>query len=209
MISRIHDIQACIDNASGMANSHVMHRTMTPILILLCATLLSGHACADETLWRRIQQEENIILLMRHSYVEPGDGHVYDPSGNCQGERLISPAGRQHAARVGEAFATRQLQPRVLSSPLCRARDTARIAFGRAELMTQLRPVQNPTDTVPLQQATRSALRQLRGKQPVVVVSHQPTIDALTLELINIGDVVVGKIGTDGDIEVIGQLSIQ
>jgi len=184
-------------------------RNLIRLTAVYTVLLMCPPALADDALWQRIQQEDNIVLLMRHSYVGPGNGTVWDKSGKCQGERLISSEGKLHAQRIGKQFASRQLQPQVLSSPLCRAKDTAKIAFGESKLVPPLRPVRNASDEEVAQQTTRQLLLDMRGKQPVVMVSHQPTIDALTLELISIGDVVVGKVTDDGEIDVIGQLKIK
>ena len=43
-------------------------------------------------------------------------------------------AGREQARKIGEVFRAREVPiARVLSSPVCRCLDTARLAFGRAE----------------------------------------------------------------------------
>ncbi len=75
------------------------------------------------------------LLMMRHAQTEPGVG---DPPsfriGDCRTQRNLSDAGRQQAARVGEAFRAAGVRIRsVRSSQWCRCKDTAEAAFGRHE----------------------------------------------------------------------------
>lgn len=53
----------------------------------------------------------------------------------CSTQRNLSEEGRRHARRIGEEFRKRQIPVgRVLSSPWCRCQETARLAFGTAEI---------------------------------------------------------------------------
>ena len=42
--------------------------------------------------------------------------------------------------------------------------------------------------------------------KPIVFVSHRPNIDQLTMELIDDGDLLVGKVDAEGRIEVLGKM---
>ena len=57
----------------------------------------------------------------------------------CEGQRNLSRQGRQDATQLGQAF-TRLGIPvgQVRTSPFCRCKDTARLAFGRFEIDQQL-----------------------------------------------------------------------
>lgn len=51
---------------------------------------------------------------------------------NCETQRNLSAEGRRQATAIGEAFRALSVPVgTVLSSPYCRCRDTARLAFGR------------------------------------------------------------------------------
>lgn len=43
---------------------------------------------------------------------------------------MLTPEGRAFARRIGEAFARQLIKPTVITSPMCRCRETAHIAFG-------------------------------------------------------------------------------
>ena len=94
---------------------------------------------------------------------------------------------------------------------MCRCKETARIAFGGFATDQGLR--QSPagdTEAQEVFQATATALlRKHRGKQPIVFVNHRPNIDAMTMELIDIGELLVGAVGEDGDTEVLGKIRVE
>ncbi len=89
----------------------------------------SRASTAEEAAWAALAAGG--IALFRHA-LAPGTG---DPPGfrleECSTQRNLSAEGRAQAARIGSAFRARGIAiGSVLSSPWCRARDTARIAFG-------------------------------------------------------------------------------
>ena len=67
---------------------------------------------------------------MRHTQPAGGNPLAWDASGNCKGESMLTAEGKAHARKIGEEFAKHGIKPTVISSPMCRCRDTARIAFG-------------------------------------------------------------------------------
>ena len=71
----------------------------------VCAGLASFAAHADEALWKSLQSTPNLVVFVRHAQPAP------------------------------ETFRQRGIEPVVISSPMCRCRDTARLAFGDAMQM--------------------------------------------------------------------------
>ena len=72
---------------------------------------------------------------MRHAATEPGLG---DPPGfrlgDCATQRNLSDAGRADAQRIGERLRRERVPiARVYTSPWCRCRETAMLAFGSAQ----------------------------------------------------------------------------
>ncbi len=58
---------------------------------------------------------------------------------HCDGQRNLSPQGRQDAAVLGQAFSRLGIRVgQVLTSPFCRCKDTARLAFGRFDIEQRL-----------------------------------------------------------------------
>ena len=119
--------------------------------------------------------------------------------------------GRDQAKAVGAVFAKHGVTPVVISSPMCRCTETAQIAFGKHLTDPGLR--QRPAEDVQGQEAFQAVARALlsehRGESPIVFVNHRPNIDALTMELIDIGELLVGTITEEGEIEILGKIRLQ
>jgi hypothetical protein len=104
---------------------------------LLAAAAWPLAAAADET--ESALRAGGVVACVRHA-LAPG---TYDPPGfrlgDCSTQRNLDDEGRAQARRIGEWFARRSLRPaRVRSSPWCRCIDTARLAFGDAEVWQAL-----------------------------------------------------------------------
>ena len=99
------------------------------------ATVVAPAAwAAEDDAWRRLRQGTYVILI-RHASTLPGLG---DPPNfrldDCATQRNLSDEGRAEARRLGERFrAERVPVARVYTSPWCRCRETAMLAFGKAE----------------------------------------------------------------------------
>jgi phosphohistidine phosphatase SixA len=171
---------------------------------------LATTAHADETLWTRIANEPNVVVLTRHMQSAGGKALVWDETGGCKGEAILTAVGRTQAGKLGEAFAARSIKPFVISSPMCRCRDTATIAFGHALLDEDLREIA-AADTERLGAFDRKAsalLLRHRGRAPIVFISHRPNIELLTMVLVEEGELVVGKVSDSGDVEVLGRMRL-
>ena len=172
----------------------------------------ASQAMADDALWKKLETESNLVVLMRHTQPAGGNPLTWDESGSCKGESMLTPDGKAHAKRIGEAFASHGVKPRVISSPMCRCRDTARIAFGD-DLVTDesLREVAS-ADSDRMKRFERKAYSLVaanRGSVPLVLVNHRPNIDLLTMELIDEGDLLVGRANANGEIDVLGKMKVR
>jgi broad specificity phosphatase PhoE len=150
-------------------------------IAFLLLLFLSAPAIASEALWSLLKGGGQVILI-RHAVTTPGSG---DPPGmrldDCSTQRNLSDEGRQHARRIGEEFRKRQIPvERVLSSPWCRCLETARLAFGKAEVARPLDNLFGRHENRDRQiRELRSLLNAPRGTN-LVLVSHGSTILALT-----------------------------
>jgi broad specificity phosphatase PhoE len=126
------------------------------------------------------------VLLMRHAATEPGLG---DPKGyrleDCVTQRNLSDEGRAQARRVGERLKReRVVIERVYTSPWCRCRETAMLAFGEAEEWNPLSSFFDfPDREAEYSESVKKRLaaydrRGMRGN--VVMVTHNVNIAALT-----------------------------
>jgi broad specificity phosphatase PhoE len=142
--------------------------------------VLAPRAMAEVTdVWTRLRQG-GLAILMRHAATVPGLG---DPPGfrldDCATQRNLSEAGRGHARRVGERFRAERVPiAKVYTSPWCRCRDTATIAFGAAEDWEPLSSVfDHPHEEPKYTERVKKRIAQLaRRGGNVVMVTHNVNI---------------------------------
>ena len=182
------------------------------VAIFLLLNVFATHAWANDLLWEKLRTEANLVVLMRHTQPAGGNPLTWDESGNCKGESMLTAAGKAHARKVGEEFAKHGIKPTVISSPMCRCRDTARIAFGDAVVTdAALREIASadPERSNAFERKAQSLIGSHRGSSPVVFISHRPNIDLLSLELIGEGELLVGRANEKGELDVLGKISVQ
>jgi phosphohistidine phosphatase SixA len=147
------------------------------------------------------------ILCLRHGKTDQG---VQDTQGtnfdDCSRQRNLSAEGREQAAQLGKQFAGAKVPiGDVLSSPFCRNKDTAQLAFGRFTLDPAI--IGDTPDAV-------AKLRTLLGTPPpagknTVIISHQKAMTACTgddLYLFVEGATLVMKPRADGTSEMVATI---
>ncbi|MGH7353734.1 MAG: histidine phosphatase family protein [Candidatus Rokuibacteriota bacterium] len=121
--------------------------------------------------------------MIRHGAT---DGTFGDPPGfrldDCATQRNLVDKGREDARRLGRTFTARSIPvTRVLSSAWCRCLETARLAFGRAEVWPPLHSNSRDTQTFPARtREVRAQIGGWRGEGNLVLVSHAILIRAFT-----------------------------
>ncbi len=177
------------------------------ILILLMFSLVS-EAHADERLWAALRSGAAVAMI-RHA-VAPGIG---DPDhfrlDDCATQRNLSAEGQRQAQAIGAAFRANDITAaQVLSSRWCRCLDTARLLdLGTVQPFPPLDSFfSTPERSASQTTALRERLQQDRAGQPLVLVTHQVNITALTGVVPGSGEMVVIRPKTDGGVEVLGRL---
>lgn len=149
------------------------------------AGTLAPRAFAEDDTWRRLRAG-GLVILMRHAATVPGLG---DPQGyrldDCATQRNLSDAGRDEARRVGERFRAERVRvARVYTSPWCRCRETAMLAFGRAEDWEPLSSIFDfPHRESEYSERVRKRIAGYARRNPggnVVMVTHNVNIAALS-----------------------------
>jgi phosphohistidine phosphatase SixA len=131
------------------------------------------------------------VVLLRHAQTEPGIG---DPPNfrveQCSTQRNLSADGRAQARRIGQWFTDRKLRASaVRTSPWCRCKDTADIAFGNYTVLQALGSTfDNRSAEAGQTQTLRALLQNVPKGQFEVWVSHQVNITALTGEVPAMGE---------------------
>lgn len=152
-----------------------------PVLILLFVTALPTHAGQSEALEALARGEA--VLMLRHA-LAPGIG---DPDnftlGDCSTQRNLNDTGRAQARAWGPYLASQGIEnARVFTSQWCRCQDTATaMDIGEVTDMPSLNSFfQGRGDRDEQTQATIANVNALPPGPPVVLVSHQVNISALT-----------------------------
>lgn len=134
------------------------------------------------------------VILIRHA-LAPGTGDPQDfRLGDCSTQRNLSSGGRKQAQEIGRLLKTLAIQPAwVHSSQWCRCLETA-------QLMTLAPVKQQPLlnsffrEGDPGRQQTRALaewIHQQPENQPLVLITHQVNITALTSVFPGSGELVV------------------
>jgi phosphohistidine phosphatase SixA len=151
--------------------------------LVALSLLLALPANATEAGWALLR-EGGRVVLMRHAYASGAGEPANFDIAKCNTQRNLSDRGRQQARRIGSLFAARAAPTeRVLSSRLCRALDTARIAFGDGDLeeLDLLDPV--PADEAAAAErktALLGVIGDYSGSGNLVMITDLSVIQALT-----------------------------
>jgi phosphohistidine phosphatase SixA len=179
-------------------------------IILVCFSVsASGFSSDSESeIWKALASG-GYVALLRHA-LAPGTG---DPPefrlGECTTQRNLSDEGRDQASRIGDRFRENGIdRARVFSSQWCRCLETARLLkLGR---VAELAPLNSFFRQFERQESQTEALLQWLDEQeldrPLVWVTHQVNITALTGVYPDSGELVVIHRSGTGDIQVIGTI---
>jgi phosphohistidine phosphatase SixA len=152
------------------------------------------------------------ILIMRHERTEiPAASDDYSkPPTQCTAQRNLSVAGYAGAVETRKVLSVLEIPiGKVLSSPMCRAMDTARLAFGKAE--PEMRLIHH--DNIPgrTSKVSGEEMRALIGElvpgdSNIVLVSHIGNINSAIDTLPSEGEISVVKHEAGGKITVLGMV---
>ena len=154
-----------------------------PALATAMATPTAGDELAGPAFLAALHRG-GFVLYFRHARTDfsQDDTDLSDLS-NCATQRNLSTEGRNQARLIGEAIAALGIPiGEVLSSELCRTRETAELAFGRATLTPDLTSFGTASSEAE-EQERAAALRRLLATPPtpgtnIVLVGHLFNIQA-------------------------------
>lgn len=161
------------------------HSVLTALLVfsLGLISLFAGTAYADESEAWEALREGRAVLMLRHA-LAPGTG---DPANfdvdDCSTQRNLNAEGREQARAWKVYLAEHGVEEaRVFSSQWCRCLDTARgMDVGPVKEMMSLNSFfQNRSNSDMHTQQTIAIVNEMEPGLPVVLVSHQVNITALT-----------------------------
>ena len=189
----------------------MMKRCIFWLLIFMVNMISSAPAfSAGADIWSALKQGGYVILI-RHGAVD-NLSRSTSPDADfegCEGQYNLTDEGRDQVKHLGIALKKRKIPiGDVQASPLCRTRDTARIAFGGFRVFSLLEPLPE-SDLEDRRQRIDAITRVIadhKGRENLVLVTHQPNIDVLTLEVADFATMVVVKPDGKGGFKVIRKL---
>jgi phosphohistidine phosphatase SixA len=190
-----------------MSPTSIKHSSFTFILTagtLLVLAMVNAHASDD--LWNSLREGGKVVLI-RHAPVDRNSGNPLARDPSCVKERNLSGQGKKAARELGERFRKNNIAvTEIMHSPFCRTTETAQLAFGTT----------NPSDLLSLLEvlSTEAAQNQTQelmqfiseysDQRNLVLITHEPNINAISFELMKHLDVLVIEPGGDGDFEELG-----
>lgn len=174
---------------------------MLRLAAVLIAILAAVPAGATEAGWALLRNGGQVVLI-NHAHA-PGSG---DPANfdleDCTTQRNLSDRGRQQARRMGALFFARAAPiAQVLTSRYCRARDTADLAFGEdvVEIFEALDYFEPGSKAEKIQtEAVLERIRGYSGAGNLLMVTHQPNIQALAGVAAREGEAIILSRSSDG-----------
>ena len=166
------------------------------VVSMVAALAVSSGEAADSTLGDQLRRG-GVVLVIRHAATDfsKPDRNPVDLK-DCRTQRNLSAEGRRDARRIGEG--ARRLQLRigaVLSSPFCRTRQTARLAFGRATVSAALLNTIIAEHNATWRRQIRAAHRLLGAKpaagRVTVLVTHGSVVADATGHTLEEGETLV------------------
>lgn len=162
----------------------------------------------DAVLWNSLRSGEHFALL-RHA-IAPGTG---DPPGfrlgSCQTQRNLSQEGQAQAAKIGKLFRENKIKSaQVFSSQWCRCLETAKLLeLGPVQTLAFLNSFFNNYEYRESQtQKLAGWLHEQNLEQPLVLVTHQVNITALTNIYPSSGELVIVRRSKTGEFAVVGTI---
>ncbi len=160
------------------------------------------------------------VIVIRHGRtdesVQTKDESPLDLS-NCTGQLMLNDVGKRQAQAIGEAFKKAEVPVgKVIASTYCRAMETGRLAFGKAEpsdalLLEAFVPA--PGTPVPAPWPQRVELmKELVGAAPAtgtntVLITHFPNVKAMLGVQIGFGDAAIVKPDGHGGATVVARIT--
>ena len=188
-----------------------MNRRWAMGALSACGPWALTHALQASPQAEALIRQGGVVVVFRHADA-PG---TFDPPGfslnDCSTQRNLGTQGREQARQIGQWFAQRGLKPQaVRSSPWCRCQDTARLAFGAAEVWPALGSTVgvSPEDTTARTAQWRQALQAASRRRPgfEVWVTHQFVMSAMTGRSAASGEGWVIGPGPDGAAQILATL---
>lgn len=180
------------------------------LAVMIVLLLPARPASAEQVGWDALKNGAAFVI-MRHA-LAPGTG---DPANfdvdDCATQRNLSDRGRQQARATGELFRSYGIADAdVFTSAWCRCRETAELlALGAVRTLAPLNSFFRQRDRrEPQTTALKDWLQTRSRDKPLVLVTHQVNITALTGIFPTSGEVIFVETGSNGSLRVVDRAVI-
>jgi phosphohistidine phosphatase SixA len=155
----------------------------------------SASSAKDAALAKALKQG-GVVLVMRHAKTENTTDRV-ETIGDCTTQRNLSEEGREQARQIGRDIKALGVPvDKVLASPLCRAKDTADLAFGHSTpLMALLSAGEEATPADERRIRKLRAMTSAPAGSATVLVTHTGNIGGAFDLSVEEGEIVVVRDG--------------
>ena len=176
-----------------------MRRALLCLLALAavvgCGDDDSASSAKDAALAKALKQG-GVVLVMRHAKTENTTDRV-ETIGDCTTQRNLSEEGREQARQIGRDIKALGVPvDKVLASPLCRAKDTADLAFGHSTpLMALLSAGEEATPADERRIHKLRAMTSAPAGSATVLVTHTGNIGGAFDLSVEEGEIVVVRDG--------------
>lgn len=182
---------------------------MARITLAMLSLPLAFTAWSDDSqIWEALKTDGHIALI-RHA-LAPGIG---DPPAfqldDCTTQRNLSDEGRTQAEQIGDRFRENGIvAAEVYSSQWCRCLDTAALlGLGTVKPLEAINSFFQNFERREGQTASLEKwIRSRTLKEPIVLVTHQVNITALTGNSADSGELIVVRVPKGAPLEVVGTL---
>jgi len=187
---------------------------LLPIIVVMLFWGSNGRVQASDEealLWQALQSGNHLALL-RHA-IAPGTG---DPPEfelrQCATQRNLSQEGRDQAKKIGSRFRENGIRnAKVYSSQWCRCLETAKLLeMGPVTELDVLNSFFQNFDRRDFQtKALQDWIKAQNLTRPLILVTHQVNITALTGVYPRSGELVIVQRSASGDLTVTGTLETE
>jgi phosphohistidine phosphatase SixA len=199
-----------------------IHRLLFVFAVVTGTATPAVHAIAQQaarTTFDELKQG-GFVVVIRHGRTNESPTFPRDEAptdlANCSGQTMLTEVGQDQARAIGAAFRNANIPlGKVLASPLCRAVETGRLAFGRVEpsealLIESFVPVADAPapppwpERVEIMKAMVAAVPEAGTN--TILITHFPNIKAMLGIQINFGDAAMIKPDGHGGVAVVGKI---
>ena len=187
-----------------LTNFYIMFWWVFSIVFFCTPNVLAG----EQEIWRALSSKGNIALI-RHT-IAPGIGDPPEFSINdCETQRNLSEEGRLQAKRLGDRFRKNGIETaKIFSSQWCRCLETASLLkLGKVDELPILNSFYRRFEREEEQtKGLKSWILRQNFEQPIILITHQVNITALTGIFPASGELVAIEATENGKIQVHGTI---